>query len=198
MTLTTEQQPSGKHPDRAVSIREEDHYGFTHIATQLALSIQGIGREGSAVIGIEGAWGTGKTSLLNLLSMELDKQKEARTFVLRISPWLDGSDNSLVASLLLPVAGIIAAEEESRLSPEARAGLRQKNALTKTARTLMDYTRATARTLTPVAQAAAMIPGVPDASSVLQTVSESRWLKEKEYTYAYHLPILNICTHPVQ
>lgn len=86
MTLTTEQQPSGKHPDRAVSIREEDHYGFTHIATQLALSIQGIGREGSAVIGIEGAWGTGKTSLLNLLSMELDKQKEARTFVLRIFP----------------------------------------------------------------------------------------------------------------
>lgn len=145
MTLKTEQQPSGKHPDRAVSIRDEDRYGFTHIATQLALSIQGIGREGSAVIGIEGAWGTGKTSLLNLLSMELDKQNEARTFVLRISPWLDGSDNSLVASLLLPVAGIIAAEEESRLSPEARAGLRQKNALTKTARTLMDYTRATAR-----------------------------------------------------
>lgn len=29
-----------------------------------------------------------------------------------------------------------------------------------------------------------MIPGVPDASSVLQTVSESRWLKEKEKTTA--------------
>lgn len=45
-----------------------------------------IGREGSAVIGIEGAWGTGKTSLLNLLRTALDKQQEARTFVLTISP----------------------------------------------------------------------------------------------------------------
>ncbi|POI36264.1 hypothetical protein C3E93_28345, partial [Klebsiella pneumoniae] len=79
------------------------------------LLIQGIGRKGSAVIGIEGAWGTGKTSLLNLLRAALEKQKEDRTYVLSISPWLDGSDTSLVASLLLPVAGIIATEEERLL-----------------------------------------------------------------------------------
>ncbi|WP_074165106.1 P-loop NTPase fold protein [Enterobacter kobei] len=184
MADTIEYKLQGKHPDRAVRTAEEDRYGFNHIATQLARAIQGIGREGSAVIGIEGAWGTGKTSLLNLLYIALDEQKEDRTFLLNISPWLDGSDTSLVASLLLPVAGIIAEEEERRLSPEELADLKNKQLLTRTARTLMDYTRATARSLAPVAKVAAVIPGVPDASGALKALSESDWLKEKEKTSA--------------
>lgn len=184
MSQTTEQQSSGKHPDRAVSTAEEDCYGFTHIATELARAIQGIGREGSAVIGIEGAWGTGKTSLLNLLRLALDEQKEERTYVLNISPWLDGSDTPLVSSLLLPVAGIIAEEEEKRLSSRELKALRKNKKVTDTARTLMDYTRATARTLAPVAQAAAVIPGVPDASGALKALSAPDWLKGKEQTTA--------------
>ncbi|VTM94053.1 Predicted P-loop ATPase [Raoultella planticola] len=46
----------------------------------------------------------------------------------------------------------------------------------------MDYTRATAKSLAPLAQFAAIIPGVPDASGALTALSESRWLKEKEKT----------------
>lgn len=184
MTPTPEITPREKHADRAVSKAEEDCYGFTHIATELARAIHGIGREGSAVIGIEGAWGTGKTSLLNLLRIALDEQQEERTYVLNISPWLDGSDTPLVASLLLPVAGIIAREEESRLSATERANLKEKNALTGTASTLMDYTRATARRLAPLAQIAAVVPGIPDASGALKALSDSDWLKEKEKTTA--------------
>ncbi|HGE6701300.1 KAP family P-loop NTPase fold protein [Serratia bockelmannii] len=184
MTHSPQENRQGQHPDRAIRNNDEDRYGFTHIATELARAIKEIGREGSAVIGIEGAWGTGKTSLLNLLRTALDKQQEARTFVLNISPWLDGSDTPLVASLLLPVAGIIAEEEERRLSAKERAALKKKNALTGTAKTLMDYTRATARNLSPVAQIAAVIPGVPDASGALNAVADSHWLKEKEKTTA--------------
>ncbi|NYA46143.1 NTPase [Serratia fonticola] len=170
--------------DQSVTRPEQDRYGFRYVATQLALSVQAIGREGGAVIGIEGAWGSGKTSLLNLLRTALDEQKEDNTFVLSISPWLDGSGTSLVESLLIPVAGIIAAEEQRRLSPEERESLEKKKGLTRTARTLMEYTRATARHLAPLAQAAAIIPGVPDASGALDALSESQWLKEKEKTAA--------------
>lgn len=46
--------------DQSVTRYEQDRYGFRHVATQLAKSIQAIGREGSAVIGIEGVWGSGK------------------------------------------------------------------------------------------------------------------------------------------
>lgn len=170
--------------DQSVTSPEQDRYGFRHVATQLAQSVQAIGREGSAVIGIEGPWGSGKTSLLNLLRAELDEQKEDNTFVMSISPWLDGSGTSLVESLLIPVAGSIAAEEKNRLSPEERKILDKKKTVTRTARTLMEYTRATARNLAPLAQTAAMIPGVPDASNALSALSETNWLKEKEKTTA--------------
>lgn len=170
--------------DQSVSRPEQDRYGFRYVAAQLARSVHAIGREGSAVIGIEGAWGSGKTSLLNLLRTELNKKKEDNTFVLSISPWLDGSDTSLVASLLLPVASIIAEEEERRLTPDERENLEKKKGMTRTARTIMDYTRATARHLAPLAQAATVIPGVPDASGALNALSETGWLKEKQKTAA--------------
>lgn len=170
--------------DQSVTHPDQDRYGFRYIASQLAQSVQAIGREGSAVIGIEGAWGSGKTSLLNLLRTALTEQKEDNTFVLSISPWLDGSGTSLVGSLLIPVTGIIAAEEERRLPSEEREILEKKKSLTRTARTLMEYTRATARHLTPLAQTAAMIPGVPDASGALDALSGAGWLKEKEKTTA--------------
>lgn len=48
MAHSTEPQLSGKHPDRAISTPEEDRYGFTYIATELAGAIRGSGREGSA------------------------------------------------------------------------------------------------------------------------------------------------------
>ena len=169
--------------DQSVSRPEQDRYGFRYVAAQLAQSVRAIGREGSAVIGIEGVWGSGKTSLLNLLRAALDEEgKEDNTFVLSISPWLDGSDTSLVASLLLPVASIIAAEEERRLPPEEKESLEKKKAITRTARTIMDYTRATARHLAPLAQVATVIPGVPDASGALNALSETGWLKEKQKT----------------
>lgn len=171
--------------DQSIIRPEQDRYGFRYVAAQLAQSVQAIGREGSAVIGIEGAWGSGKTSLLNLLRAALDEvDKDNNTFVLSISPWLDGSDTSLVASLLLPVASIIAAEEERRLPPRERESLEMKKAMTRTARTIMDYTRATARHLAPLAQVATVIPGVPDAGGALNALSETGWLKEKQKTAA--------------
>ncbi|MEH4929648.1 KAP family P-loop NTPase fold protein [Enterobacter cloacae] len=171
--------------DQSITHPEQDRYGFRYVAAQLAQSVQAIGREGSAVIGIEGDWGSGKTSLLNLLRAALNEDnKEDNTFVLNISPWLDGSDTSLVASLLLPVASIIAAEEERLLPPKERESHEKKKVMTRTVRTIMDYTRATARHLAPLAQVATVIPGVPDASSALNALSETGWLKEKQKTAA--------------
>lgn len=48
----------------------------------------------------------------------------------------------------------------------------------------MEYTRATARHLAPLAQAATVIPGVPDASGALTALPENSWLKEKQKTAA--------------
>ncbi|WP_252345168.1 P-loop NTPase fold protein [Escherichia coli] len=60
------------------------------------------------VVGIEGAWGSGKTSLLNLILRNLALKKDAHTHVLHISPWLSGG--SPVEALFLPVATVIQQE----------------------------------------------------------------------------------------
>ncbi|EUM08086.1 hypothetical protein L465_03618 [Enterobacter sp. BIDMC 29] len=50
---------------------EDDCYGYTAIAEGLARSISALDENVSTVIGIGGQWGSGKTSLLNLLTEQL-------------------------------------------------------------------------------------------------------------------------------
>lgn len=166
--------------DKSVAHPDQDQYGFLHIAQQLAGAIHTIRREGSAVIGIEGAWGSGKTSLLNLLRSALSNEKNERTYILNISPWLDGDSTSPVESLLLPVARIIADEEEKRLSPKKRRRLRNKNELTDSAKSILYYSQVTARHLAPVAEFASLIPGVPNAGKALKTFSEAKFKSSRK------------------
>lgn len=41
--------------DKAITDPQQDRFGYRHIAQQLALAVEGIGREGSAVVGIVSA-----------------------------------------------------------------------------------------------------------------------------------------------
>jgi len=184
MTDERAEQQAGFSPglDASVSHPNEDRYGFTHVANQLARAIKGIGRDSSAVVGIEGAWGSGKTSLLNLLRVALDNGQEERTFVLSVSPWLDGGSVSPVESLLLPVAAIIAVEEEKKLSASELKRLKKKKGITETAATVLRYTQSTARHLAPVAEIAALVPGIPNASGALKALSDAELLAKRKTT----------------
>lgn len=173
MTDEQNQVPESFVLDKAISLPEQDRFGYIHIAQQLARSIENIGREGSAVIGIEGSWGSGKTSLLNLLRKELDNKVDPHTFVLTVSPWLDGDSISPVESLLLPIAQRIAEVEEENMSPVHQRRLRRKNGMTRTAETVFRYTQATARHLTPVAEIAGLIPGMPNVAGAMKALSEA-------------------------
>lgn len=179
---TRESSRSSAGLDASVHHPDEDRYGFTHVAEQLAHAIMGLGRDGSAVIGIEGAWGSGKTSLLNLLRLALEADLTERTFVLSVSPWLDGGGVSPVESLLLPVAAIIAEEEKKTLSASALQRLKRKKGLTDTASTVLRYTQSTARHLAPVAEIAALVPGMPNASGALKAYSDADLLAKRKTT----------------
>lgn len=179
---TGDGEPLSAGLDAAVQSPAEDRYGFTHVAKQLALAIEGLGRDGGAVIGIEGAWGSGKTSLLNLLRFELEARLRERTFVLSVSPWLDGGSMSPVESLLLPVAARIAEEEKRALSGPALKRLKRKKALTDTASAVLRYSQSTARHLGPVAEMAALVPGIPNASGALKAYSDAEFLANRKTT----------------
>lgn len=73
---------------------EDDRYGYTVIAKGLARSISALDENVSTVIGIEGQWGSGKTSLLNLLTEQLKSQVPANTQIVVFSPWVNSPDES--------------------------------------------------------------------------------------------------------
>ncbi|EGV0674321.1 hypothetical protein JFZ35_004375 [Escherichia coli] len=68
--------------DAAVEDVPEDRYGFSNIAGNISRSILSLPQEASNVVGIEGAWGSGKTSLLNLILKNLALNKDGHTHVL--------------------------------------------------------------------------------------------------------------------
>ncbi len=100
--------------DRAVAKSDSDEFGFLGIAESLAPRIAEACRGDGLVIGIEGRWGTGKSSLMNLIRLQLDSIGDEKVNSITIAPWLDGDSSSLVLSMLTPIANVL--EDESSIS----------------------------------------------------------------------------------
>lgn len=164
-----------------LSCDEDDRYGFPAVAEGLAKSIFALNEEGGTVIGIEGRWGAGKTSLLNLLLNRLKRNNPAGTHVLRFSPWLNGPGGSLAETLLLPVADILQ-KEEARLTAAPR-GLKQhlrlicrklgKSRNAGTALEVLKYVQQTSGRLAPLADFTGnFVPGFSLASKGMDALAK--------------------------
>ncbi len=154
----------GTRLGQPITSSEDDRYSAEDVARHLARSVWRLGREGSAVIGIEAPWGAGKSSLLNLLEQHLQTTRGERDHIITLSPWLNGDSFSPVGSLLLPVAAIVEQYES--------AGYQNRKKITATTLTIFQYIQATSRILSPVAELAALIPGVPDISAYTHALSK--------------------------
>lgn len=159
--------------DNPIMHAPEDRYGFTELAEKLSASIISLDRKISTVIGIEGKWGAGKTSLLNLLMGKLTSQVPAGTHVLRISPWLSPSGDGAVEALLLPVAAILDTKEAEDYTGwrKLRHKLRKAKA-SPLANSMLRYAQQASGQLAPLAAFAGnWVPGASIAASALKTVS---------------------------
>ena len=86
--------------DRALGSGDEDKLGFREVAKRIATSLVDRASEDGLVIGLEGAWGSGKSSLLFLISDELGKLPKDRVpTVINFRPWLIGNRDALITSL---------------------------------------------------------------------------------------------------
>lgn len=85
--------------DRALSPGNEDKLGFRDVAKQIAISLVDQASDDGLVIGIEGAWGSGKSSLLSLVEDELGQLPTHRPTVIKFQPWLIGNRDALITSL---------------------------------------------------------------------------------------------------
>lgn len=155
---TSEQKQINFNPDRPIHRDEEDRLGFSRIAENLATSVISSGTEDGLVIGIQGGWGSGKSSILNLLCNHVEK-KHAAASVIRFEPWVIGDRDNMVSTLLANIA-----REVDKL--ERAAGETAKHRLEDTvslSNTMRQYAASASRGLSPVAKLASIF-GVPYAS----------------------------------
>lgn len=101
--------------DRALASGDVDRLGFAEVAERVAASLVDHASDAGIVIGLDGKWGSGKSSLLHLISVELEKLPEdVRPTVITFRPWLVGNRDALLASLFNQLVEGIAAVELSR------------------------------------------------------------------------------------
>ncbi|MCV2510919.1 KAP family NTPase [Leclercia pneumoniae] len=132
---------------------EDDRYGFTAIAEGLARSIRALDENVSTVIGIEGQWGAGKTSLLNLLTDQLKAQVPTTTQIVVFSPWVNSPDESPVNALMMTIA--------ARLAKLDTSALTQAGKVAPLAENILNYAQQTSRRLAPVTRFAGnFVPGL--------------------------------------
>lgn len=85
-------------PDAAISSPGDDLYGIEPFARALAKSIADMKAPEGIVIGVNGVWGSGKTSALGLVRHHLDANvKNGDVVIIDFSPWWFASQEALVS-----------------------------------------------------------------------------------------------------
>lgn len=93
-------ESNGLSNDTSINSRNNDLYSYSRLAERIADCIcSANAEESSFAIGISGSWGSGKTSLINLIESELSDSKSHRLNVpevLRFNPWRFNSQEQLL------------------------------------------------------------------------------------------------------
>ena len=91
--------------DRPLGTDGDDRLGFEPLAKRIATSLMDPASSGGLVVGIEGAWGSGKTSLIDLAMRHLGAlHLEQRPATRKFSPWLIGDRDALLSALFKELA----------------------------------------------------------------------------------------------
>src|SRR5215469_18736972 len=94
--------------DTPITTPDDDHFGIDPFAQALAKAISAMPAPQGVVIGINGPWGSGKTSALNLILYHLDSLiREQKIKVIRFSPWWLPNTQAITAAFLGDLDGAI-------------------------------------------------------------------------------------------
>lgn len=114
--------------DNPVSSRTEDRLGRAQFADRITAMLRGAPADRGLVVGLMGPWGSGKTSVLNMVREGLQRSPE-RT-VLAFNPWMFSGSEQLVRAFFEQVSAQLrlkkrAAERElaSQLAEYGQAGV---------------------------------------------------------------------------
>lgn len=112
MGQLSKSEVAGEH---ALREGEPDRLGFGEVAERIANSIVDRASIDGLVIGLDGEWGSGKSSLLHLIERSLDNLPEKRRpTIINFRPWLVGNRDALLTTLFSDLADKIARVQLAR------------------------------------------------------------------------------------
>ena len=106
--------------DHPIERHEQDRLGRASLAEAIAEQVRAIPAEHGFTIVLHGEWGSGKTSLLNMVAETLENDKDVAT-VLRFNPWLFGSAADLVTLFFREVSAQMGEGKADELKEVAKA-----------------------------------------------------------------------------
>jgi hypothetical protein len=117
----------------------DDAFGFGELVAMLASALNSRMPATGYVLGVEGKWGSGKSSFVNFLSESLNELPT--NFVFRFEPWLVGDKHSLIPAFLGEFADQIDKAVATRLPLFSMEGWRRRREWWKLSRTIRKYGR---------------------------------------------------------
>lgn len=109
------------YPDKAIQSETSDLFNFNPTAKVLANNISKLSSNDSYTIAVNGEWGSGKSSFLNLVRQHLEHSDENTCIVLNFDPWMFSGRDDIVMQLFLNIRAelqIINNEKKKTISPE--------------------------------------------------------------------------------
>lgn len=146
--------PPSHRPDRPIETAAQDRLGRDGFVARLARAlVTPAGRASGVVVGLTGPWGSGKSSVLNLLEAEIERQHPGSVIV-RFDPWLVSGRDDVITQFF---AELLAKLNEV-VEKKGRDWTKLKGAVHK----LSGY----AKDLAPAAGLLSLVPGIGAVASV--------------------------------
>jgi len=159
-----------RQPERPIRGKSEDALDRGRFVTRLVDAlINSAGQPTGVVVGLTGQWGSGKSSILNLLD-EAIRERHRTSYVVRFDPWLVSGRDDLILEFFEEIMATIADDRAWRSWSARRA----TSALAKYAK-IMAPTAAIADPL-----AVPIISSVAGAVSALVGQRDDRWFSRSE------------------
>ncbi|WP_236774388.1 KAP family P-loop NTPase fold protein [Agrobacterium tumefaciens] len=153
--------------DRPIQSQSEDLFGFAALADRIAASLTSQAANKGFVFGLEGKWGSGKSSLLALILARLREMDRAKVAAVEFRPWLIGDRDQLLTALFEDLAKAIAEVQAARGDASGQTK--------RAAGDVVEQVRSFARHLGPVGKlaglAGVLVPGASLAGDIIEKIA---------------------------
>ena len=101
--------------DLPITSKKQDKLGRVSFAEQVARAILQYEDKESVVLGLYGSWGSGKTSIINMVVESLeDSEPQAKPIICRFNPWNYSDQNQLISQFFKQLSLALGRKDRSK------------------------------------------------------------------------------------